>query len=109
MLMEEYIEDGELVIRAEIPGIDPQEDLEVTLSHGVLHIEAERHDKMEQETDEGFRSEFRYGSMVRSVRLPTGVSEDEIRATYHHGILEVRAPMESEPDTGVRKIPVNDD
>lgn len=40
--VEEFREDGVLVIRADLPGIDPETDVELTVSHGVLRIEAER-------------------------------------------------------------------
>src|SRR5689334_16879928 len=34
--VEEFREDGVLVIRADLPGIDPEADVELTVSHGVL-------------------------------------------------------------------------
>jgi len=40
--VDEYQEDGALVVRAELPGIDPQKDVELTVSDHMLHIEAER-------------------------------------------------------------------
>jgi HSP20 family protein len=41
--VDEYREDGSPVVRAEVSGIDPDKDLEVTTSEGVLHIVVERH------------------------------------------------------------------
>jgi HSP20 family molecular chaperone IbpA len=41
--LEDYVEDGHYVVRAEVPGIDPEKDLEVTVSGRMLGIRAERH------------------------------------------------------------------
>ena len=40
--VEEFTKDGTLVIRAELPGIDPDKDVEITVEGGILHITAER-------------------------------------------------------------------
>ncbi|NNH69308.1 Hsp20/alpha crystallin family protein [Nocardia uniformis] len=81
--------DGKYVIRAEIPGIDPAEDVEVSVHDGRLTIKAERSEKHEEKG----RSEFSYGSFVRTVSLPPGAQEDGIAAAYNRGILTVTVPM----------------
>ena len=95
--VEELVEDDMLVIRAELPGIDPEKDVEVSISGGVLHIAATRSEKFEHKSHEelrsGFRSEFRYGSFTRSIVLPVGTYETEVVAKYADGILEVRLPI----------------
>jgi len=92
--VDEYAKDGELVIRAELPGIDPDEDVEVTVSDGMLHIHAERtEEKHEEKKGSWIRRELRRGSFSRSLPLPEGVSEDDISATYKNGILEITVPM----------------
>ncbi|MGW3045149.1 Hsp20/alpha crystallin family protein [Kitasatospora sp. NPDC001159] len=69
--VEESQENGTYVVRAELPGIDPAKDVEITIEGGVLTVHAERtEDKKEKQ-----RSEFRYGSFTCSVRLPDGVKE----------------------------------
>lgn len=96
--LEEYQEDGTLVLRAEVPGVDPAKDLEVTLADGVLRVHAHREEKAEHKSKQGYRSEFRYGDLTRTVRLPEGVSEDDVKATYEEGLLEIhiRVPRETE-------------
>jgi HSP20 family protein len=91
--VEERVEDDKLVIRAELPGIDPQKDVEVSISGGVLHIAATRDEKFEHKGHNGLRSEFRYGSFERSIALPPGTYETEVVATYANGILEVCLPI----------------
>ena len=99
--VEEYVDDGTLVVRAEIPGVDPDEDIDISVDGGRLTIRAERRSEFEEkEEDAGtFRSEFRYGSFSRVVSLPEGADVDEIEASYTDGILTVRVPMaESGPE-----------
>jgi len=90
--VEEYREDGTLVVRADLPGIDPDKDVELTISHGMLHIEAQRREEEKREEKGYLRREVRYGSFSRSLPLPEGVTEADIAATYKDGILEIRVP-----------------
>ncbi|SDK40749.1 Molecular chaperone IbpA, HSP20 family [Nonomuraea maritima] len=100
--IEDYVDDGKYVIRAELPGVDPERDVEITVSGGVLRLHAERH----EEQKEANRSEFRYGSLSRSLTLPEGVEAEDIRATYDKGILTVTVPMPEETKKGAKRIPV---
>lgn len=103
--VDEYQENGTLVIKAELPGIDPDSDVELTVSDSMLRISAERREEDRSE-DEGYRRhEIRYGSFSRSLPLPAGVSEDDITARYTDGILEIRVPApEGQPK---KKIPIS--
>jgi HSP20 family protein len=90
--VEEYREDGTLVIRADLPGIDPDKDVEVTVTDGMVHIEAARREEEKKEGRGYVRQEVRYGSLSRSLALPEGVTEADITATYKAGVLEIRVP-----------------
>jgi HSP20 family protein len=90
--VEEFREDETLVIRADLPGIDPEKDTEVTVSDGVLRIEAERRTREEREEEGYLRQEVHYGSLSRSLPLPAGVTEAGITAAYQDGVLEIRIP-----------------
>lgn len=98
--VEEFREGGTLVIRADLPGIDPERDVELTVSDGILHIEAERREEEKHEEKGYVRQELRYGSLSRSLPLPEGVTEADITATYQAGVLEIRIP---EPERGPAK------
>ncbi len=91
--VEEEVKDNELVVRAELPGVDPDRDVEISVTDGQLHIRAERREKKEEKDKGNYRSEFRYGSFFRSIPLPKGVKEEDIKASYRDGVLEVRAPI----------------
>jgi HSP20 family protein len=90
--VEEFRDDGTLVIHADLPGIDPDKDVELTVSGGILHIEAERHEEEKLEEKGYVRQELRYGALSRSLPLPEGVTEADITATYKAGVLEIRIP-----------------
>ncbi len=96
--VEELVRDNHYVIRAELPGLDPAKDIEVTVDGGTLTIHAERC----QQDEEPYRTEFRYGSATRSVRLPTRVDAQDITARYQKGILEVSVPMPAPKREGTR-------
>lgn len=99
--VEEFSRDGMFVVRAELPGIDPEADIDVSVADGMLTIRAER----KEEHTEDRRSEFLYGRFVRTLTLPAGVNEDAITAEYRDGILEVQVPM-PEPITAPTRISV---
>lgn len=103
--VEEYQDEGELVVRVEIPDIDPDNDVELTVSDHELRLRVERRSESTTEDKKGYRSEFRYGSFSRTIRLPAGATEDDVRATYTDGILEVRIPLDDDAATA-KKIPI---
>ncbi|WIN00565.1 Hsp20/alpha crystallin family protein [Actinoplanes oblitus] len=100
--VEDRITDKEYVLRAELPGLDPEKDVQITALHGVLTVNAERH---EEKTGTG-RSEFRYGMLHRALRLPPNADEAGITASYEKGILEITVPLVG-PEPAGRKIEVS--
>ena len=87
--IEEFTRNGDFVIRAELPGIDPEKNVQVNVKDGMLTIEGKREEH--EESDQ--RSEFFYGRFMRTVSLPSGTNADNIKASYGDGILEVSIPM----------------
>lgn len=99
--LEELREKDRYVLRAELPGLDPEKDIAITVADGALTIKAERHEAKH----EGIRSEFRYGAFARRVALPEGTKEDTVTATYVDGIMEITAEV-SEAPAAVRTVPI---
>ena len=99
--VEDFVEEGSYVLRAELPGVDPEKDIEVEVIGDVLTITGRR---QEEERDKN-HSEFRYGSFTRSVRIPAGCDPAAVAATYSNGVLEVRVPI-GEARQVVTKVPV---
>jgi HSP20 family protein len=78
------------IVRAEIPGLDPEKDVTVELTGRQLVIRGERRDEQTREESGRTVRELRYGSFRRTFQVPRGVSADAIRATYDAGVLTVR-------------------
>ncbi|EYT55413.1 MULTISPECIES: Hsp20/alpha crystallin family protein [Kocuria] len=105
--VEEYRDGDTVVIRAELPGIDPEQDVELTVADDVLHLRAERRERTEHKDKGGYRSEFRYGSFSRALPLPAGCRDEDISAAYRDGVLEVRVPVAGHVEPpATRKIQV---
>jgi HSP20 family protein len=102
MHVEEYVEADHCVIRLEMPGLDPDKDIDVEIGSGTVHVTARREERTTDDRPGSYRSEFRYGSFERYVPLPEGATDKDVAATYKDGILEVRlplAPVAQEPAT----------
>ena len=106
MHVEEFTEDGTLVIRVELAGIDPDKDVDISVTGDTLHIAAERREEEKTEGRDYARREFHYGAFRRDLPLPKGTSEADVKATYEDGILEIRVPMPEELVETARKIKV---
>lgn len=91
--VEEFERDDKFVIRAEVPGIDPDKDVELSVSDGVLRLMVHRQKESKLSDARHYRSEFNYGSFTRLVVLPTGASDKDVKAAYQDGILEVTMPV----------------
>lgn len=99
--IEEFMKDGKLIVRAEMPGLDPDKDIDVSMHDGYLTIQGER----QEEFRDDHRCEFSYGSFSRSVALPTGAVESSIHAEYKDGILEVSVDVPHKTSNH-KKIPI---
>ncbi|BCW51127.1 HSP20 family protein [Arthrobacter sp. 1088] len=104
--VEEYRDGGSMVVKAEVPGINPEKDVDITLSGDELQINVRHEEKSEHKDKRGYRSEFRYGTFSRTVKLPMAVSEQDVNASYTDGVLEVRIPMPEQSEKQSRKIPI---
>ena len=91
--VDEYRDDDVQVIRAELPGIDPDKDVQLTVTNGMLRINAERRTEEQTEEKGVIRREMRYGSFTRSLPLAEGATDDDIDASYKNGVLEIRVPV----------------
>jgi len=88
--VEARTKDGDLVLRCDLPGVDPS-DIEVSLEGTTLTISGERRS---EQKEEGRRfSELRYGRFERSLTLPDGIAPEKVTARYENGVLEVTVPL----------------
>jgi HSP20 family protein len=87
-----YEDKGHLVMKAELPGIDIK-DLQISLEGDRLTIKAEKKEevKIKKRPADSPRETY-YSQYFRSLTLPYPVKEDQIKATFDKGILELRLP-----------------
>lgn len=84
--------EGEVVVKAEIPGID-KEDIKVSVKDDVLTISGEKKREEREEGENWHRVERTYGSFKRVLTLPS-VDNEKVEASYKDGILEIRLPKQ---------------
>jgi len=87
-----FVRDEDLMIRVELPGIDPATDVTVSVEDGYLVICGERKQEGELKEEAYHRLETAYGTFERFIPLPEGFEEGEIDAAYEDGVLEVIVP-----------------
>jgi HSP20 family protein len=102
MPMDTVRRDGELVLRFDVPGVDPKK-IDVTVDHGVLTVSATR-EETRTEGESPVVRERLFGSFTRRVRLSENLDADAIEASNHDGVLEIRIPVREEAKP--RKITV---
>jgi HSP20 family protein len=96
--------DEAVVIKAVLPGIKA-DDVDITVSDGVLTIRGESRDEKTEDGTNYYRREIRYGSFARSVPLPTRVDQEKADASFSDGILTVSLPKAA--DVRPKQIKVN--
>ncbi|MCE5291486.1 MAG: Hsp20/alpha crystallin family protein [Nocardiaceae bacterium] len=100
--VEDEVTDGHYILRAEMPGMDPAKDIDVSISGHLLTIKAER----SEHTESKGRSEFTYGSFQRTISLPEGADENSVKATYEKGILTVDLTLPEENAVEAKHVEV---
>jgi HSP20 family protein len=84
-----------LVIEAEVPGMDPK-DLHLTLENGVLTLQGEKKEEIEDKDERTYRSERVFGSFSRGIRLPGNVEGSKVTATFKNGVVTIVMPKLAE-------------
>jgi HSP20 family protein len=91
----------EFMIRLEAPGM-ARDDFDVDLDRNLLAISGKRELRKEEKGEDYLWQERQEGRFLRTIRLPAGVQENKIEATYLDGILTIKLPKAVEtPKTKV--------
>jgi HSP20 family protein len=90
-----YEKDGNIVLKAELPGIDPK-DVDVRVENNVLTLRGQRKFDTELKRENFHRVERSYGTFTRSFTLPAVVDTEHIKAEYKDGVLMVTLPQHEE-------------
>ena len=96
--------DGNLIVRADLPGIKP-EDVRLDVDRGVLTISGERKQETKEEKEGYYHSERTYGTFQRRIALPEPVDPDKIEARCENGVLEITVPNAASKPRG-KPIPI---
>jgi HSP20 family protein len=100
--LESFVRDNQMHVRLELPGIDPDADVDIEVSNGVLSISGERKREETKEGDGWYRREMSYGRFERNVALPEGTDASQLHATYDAGILDITVPLPTKEKTKVK-------
>lgn len=95
--------DNDLLLRAEIPGVD-KKDLEISVADDSVTIKGATHYEEKEEKEEYFRREITHGAFARTVALPATVDAEKAKAEFSEGILELTLPKVERAKR--RKIPI---
>lgn len=98
--------DKEIRVTVELPGVTEQ-DVDVSLQDDTLTIRGEKREERssEDEPENYHFIERSFGSFHRSLRLPFSVDPEQVRASFHNGVLTVCVPK-SQQQSRTRKIQV---
>ena len=88
-------DNGNLILRADIPGIKPEE-VKIEIEDDILTVSGSHEESKEEKDKDYVRRERRYGSFSRSIALPAGVDPKTIKAETHNGVVEVTIPLAKE-------------
>ena len=94
------------LIRAELPGMR-KEDINLELEKEVMTLSGERKFDEPAEGVEYHRSERVAGKFLRSFYLPQGIKQEDMKATYHDGILEIHISKSDDAKPKQIQISVN--
>ena len=96
--------DDAFVLRADLPGVT-EKDVTIELEDNVLTVSGERKSEHEDRKEGYYRVERTFGSFSRSLTLPEGVDPDAVKASFSHGVLEVRIPKPEQRKS--RRVAIN--
>jgi len=96
-------EGDNLVVRADVPGIKPEE-VKIEVEDDILTVSGSHEERKEEKDKDYLRRERRYGSFQRSMALPAGVDAKKIKAKTHDGVVEVVIPLPKESQKEKVKI-----
>jgi HSP20 family protein len=90
-----YQTDDEIVVKASLPGIKPEE-VQINITGEVLTLKGDVKQQAEKKERSWHIREQRWGAFERSIVLPTDVVADQARAEFENGILIVTLPKAEE-------------
>jgi HSP20 family protein len=96
-------DDQQVVVRAEVPGVDPK-DLEITVSGNRLVLSGEKKETHEKKDKDIYHAESRFGSFRRSIELPSGLDTENVVAEHAHGVVTIT--LKKAPTAAAKRIEI---
>ena len=106
--VEVFERNGELVVRADLPGLT-KDEVKVEVGDGGITIEGERREQKEEKRDGFYHSERHYGKFYRRLPLPEGINMQEANATFRDGVLEITMEAPKRTDTKPRRLSIREE
>jgi len=100
-----YETDENIVLKAELPGVDKKE-VSVEVKDNTLILKGERKREKEVKEENYHRVERSFGTFMRSFSLPVTVKQDQVKAKFKDGVLEVTLPKAEEAKPKQVKVEV---
>src|SRR5262245_11977026 len=105
--IEMFERDGELIIRADLPGL-ARDDVNVEIDNDGITIEGERRSELQEDREGFYRTERNYGKFYRRLPLPDGVDAENADATFSNGVLEVTLEAPKRTEAKSRRVEISD-
>jgi len=83
--------DDEVLVKVELPGVD-KDHVDVSINDNLLTIHAKTEHESKEEKGQYFRRELSRAEFQRTLRLPGAVEGDKAKASFNHGMLEIKVP-----------------
>jgi len=103
--VEFVLENNELIVRADLPGVDPK-DVTVEMKDDRLILKGVRHKTFKTSKEEFVKTERVYGEFYRAIPLPEGAIAEAATAVFTNGVLEIRLPVPPRPEPTTRRVNV---
>ena len=104
-LLDETEDEKAYHVKIELPGMD-KDDVDITLSEGMLIIRGEKKQEEDQKDKDFYRSERMFGAFRRALPIPVEVDESKIAASFDKGVLNIELPKSSEAQRKIKHIDI---
>ena len=105
--IEMFEQDGELIVRADLPGLT-KDDVNVEIDNDAITIEGERRSEQNENREGFYRTERSYGRFYRRLPLPDGVEAENADATFRDGVLEITMEAPKRTESKPRKVNISE-
>jgi HSP20 family protein len=95
----------ELLLKAQLPGIHPEE-LDIQVSENAVFLSGEHKEQLKTDKQGIFRSEFHYGQFKRVIPLPIAIQREQVKAEMAAGLLTLTMLKATPALPNLVKVPI---